>query len=77
MTRIKQTLQTPVNGRYRTVTAALCPTPGQDAKSMLNSALRTTEIRHYPPQTGGQAAQIKAGTTVLAYLQPNAGLQSP
>ncbi len=38
MTRIKQTLQNPVNGRYRTVPAALCPTPSQDAKSMLNQA---------------------------------------
>ena len=77
MTPIKQTLQTPVNGRYRTVTAALCPTPDQDAKSMLNPALRTTEIRHYPPQTGGLAAQTKACTRILAYLQPSAGLQSP
>jgi len=77
MTRIKQTLQTPVNGRYRTVTAPPCPTPGQDAKSMFNQALRTTEIRDYPPQTGGLAAQTKACTTVPAYLQPNAGLQSP
>ena len=68
MTRIKQTLQTPVNGRYRTVTAAHCPTPGQDAKSMLNQALRTTEIRHYPAQTGALAAQTKACTTVPAYL---------
>ena len=77
MTRIKQTLQTPVNGRYRTVTAPLCPTPGQDAKSMLNPALRTTEIRHYPPETGGLAAQTKADTTGLTYLQPSVGLQSP
>jgi len=77
MTRIKQTLQTPVNGRYRTVTAALCPTLGQDAKSMLNPALRTTEIRHYPLQTGALAAQTKACTTAPAYLQPGAGLQSP
>ena len=77
MTRIKQTLQTPVNGRYRTVTAALCPTPDQGAKSMLNQALRSTEIRHYPPQPGGLAAQTKSGTTVRTYLQPSAGLQSP
>jgi len=77
MTRIKQTLQTPVNGRYRTVTAPLCPTPGQDAKSMLNQALRTTEIRDDPPETGGLTAQTKAGTTVLTYLQLSAGLQSP
>ena len=77
MTRIKQMQQTPVNGRYRTVTAALCPTPGQDAKSMLNQTLRTTEIRDYPPQTGGLAAQTKACTTVPAYLQPSASLQSP
>jgi hypothetical protein len=77
MTRIKQTLQPPVNDRYRTVTAALCPTPGQDAKSMLNQALRTTEIRYYPPQTGELAAQTKSCTTVPAYRQPSAGLQSP
>ena len=77
MTRIKQTLQTPVNGQYRTVTAALCPTPGQDAKSMLNQTLRTTEIRDYSPQTGGLAAQTKACTRILIYLQPSAGLQSP
>jgi hypothetical protein len=44
---------------------------------MLNQALRTTEIRDYPPQTGGLAAQTKACTTVPAYLQPSAGLQSP
>ena len=77
MTRIKQTLQTPVNGRYGTVTAALCPTPDQDAKSTINPALQTTEIRHYPPQTGALAAQTKACTTFLTYLQPSAGLQSP
>ena len=77
MTRIKQTLQSPVNGRYRTVTAPLCPTPGQHAKSMLNQALRTTERRDYPPEIDGLAAQSKAGTTVLTYRQPSASLQSP
>ena len=77
MTRIKPTLHTPVNGRYRTVTAPLCPTPGQDAKAMLKQALQTTEIRDYPPETDALAAQTKAGTTVLTYLQPSASLQSP
>ncbi len=77
MTRIKQMLQTPVNGRYRTVTAPLCPTPGQHAKSMLNQAPRATEIRDYPPETDGLAVQTKASTTVLTYRQPSASLQSP
>ena len=77
MTRIKQTLQTPVNGRYRTVTAPLCPTPGQDAKSMLNQAPRATEIRDYPPETEVLTAQSKACTTVLTDLQASASLQSP
>ncbi len=77
MTRIKPTLHTPVNGRYRTVTAPLCPTPGQDAKSMLKQTLRTNEIRNYPVETDGLAAQTKAGTTVFTYLRPSASLQSP
>ncbi len=77
MTRIKQTLQSPENGRYRTAMAALCPTPGQHAKSVLSQALRTTEIRYYPAETDVLAAQTKACTTVLTDLQPSAGLQSP
>ncbi len=77
MTRTKQTLQTPVNGRYRTVTAALCPTPGEDAKSMLNQAPWATEIRDYPPEIDVLAAQTKACTTVLTDLQASASLQSP
>ncbi len=77
MTRLKQTLQSPVNGRYRTVTAPLCPTPGQHAKSVLIQALQTTETRDYPAETDGLAAQTKAGTTVLTYRQPSASLQSP
>ena len=77
MTHIKPTLHTPVNCRYRTVTAPLCPTPGQDAKSMLNQALGTTEIRDYPAETDALAVQTKAGTTVLTCLQPSARLQSP
>ena len=77
MTRIKQTLQNPVNGRYRTVPAALCPTPSQDAKSMLNQALGTTEIRYYSSETEVLAAQTKACTTVLTDLQPSASIQSP
>jgi len=77
MTRIKQTLQSPVNGRYRTVTAALCPTPGKHAKLMLNQALGTTEIRYYPSETEVLIAQTKACTIVRTDLQPSAGLQSP
>ncbi len=77
MTRIKQTQQSPVNGRYRTVTAPLCPTPGQHAKSVLIQALRTTETRDYPPGTEVLAAQTKAGTTVFTYRQPSENLQSP
>jgi hypothetical protein len=77
MTRIKPTLQIPVDGRYRTVTGPLCPTPSQDAKSMLNQALRTTEIRDYPAQTDLLSAQTKAGTTVFTHLRPSASIQSP
>ncbi len=77
MTRIKQMLQTPVNGRYRTVTAALCPTPGKHAKLMLKQALGTTEIRYYPSETEVLTAQTKACTTILTDLQPSADLQSP
>ncbi len=77
MTRIKQTLQSPVNGRYRTVMAALCPTPGKHAKLMLKQALGTTEIRYYPSETEVLIAQTKACTTVLADRQPNASIQSP
>ncbi len=77
MTRIKQTLQSPVNGRYRTVTAALCLTPGQHPKSMLNQAPWATEIRDYPPETEVLTAQTKACTTVLTDLQPSASIQSP
>ena len=77
MTHIKQTLQSPLNGRYRTVTAALCPAPCQHAKSVLNQTPRATEIRDYRPETEVLEAQTTAGTTVLTYLQPSAGLQSP
>ncbi len=77
MTRIKQTLQTAVNGRYRTMTAALCPTPGQHTKSMLNQALSTTETSDYPPETEVLATQTEASTTILTDRQPSAGLQSP
>jgi hypothetical protein len=77
MTLIRPTLQTYLNCPHSPETAPLCPTPDQDAKSMLNQALRTTESRDYPPQTEVLAAQTKAGTTVLAYLQPSASLQSP
>ncbi len=77
MTRIKQTLKTPLNGRNRTVTAALCLTPGQDTKLMLNQALGATEIRDYAAETDALAAQNKACTAVFTYRQPSASLLSP
>jgi len=66
-----------LNCPHSPVMAPLCPTPGQHAKSMLNQALRTTEIRDYPAENEVLAAQTKAVTIVLAYLQPSASLQSP
>ena len=77
MTLIRPTLQTYLNCPHSPETAPLCPTPGQDAKSMLNQALRTTEIRDYPAETEVLAVQTKAGTTVLTCLQPSTNLQSP
>ena len=77
MTCIIQALQTPVSCRYRTVTAGLCPTLGQDYKSMLNQALGTIEIREYSPKTDLLTAQTKVRTATLTYLQPSASLQSP
>jgi len=77
MTIIRPTPLSYLNCPHSPVTAPLCPTPGQDAKSMLNQALRTTEIRDYPAESDVLAAQTNAGTTVLAYLQPSASLQSP
>ena len=77
MTLIRPTPLTYLYYPHSPVTAPLCPTPGQDAKSMLNQALGTTEIRDYPPQTDALAAHTKAGTTVLTCLQPSASLQSP
>jgi hypothetical protein len=77
MIRINQTLQTPENCRYRTVTAALCPASEQGVKSTLNQAMEITEIRDHPPETDVLAMETKASTTVLTYLQPSAKLQSP
>jgi len=77
MTRINQVLQTPVHCRYRTVTAALCPTSDQEAKSMLKRALENTKIRDYPTKTEVLAAATTASTTVFTYHQPSANLQSP
>jgi hypothetical protein len=77
MTLIRPTPLTYLNCPHSPVTAPLCPTTGQDAKSILNQALRTTEIRDYPPQTEVLAAHTKAGTTVFTDLQPSASLQSP
>jgi hypothetical protein len=77
MIRINQTLQTPVHCRHRTVTAGLCPTLGQEDKSMLNQAPGTTEIHDYAAKADGLVVATKASTTVLTNLQPSANLQSP
>ena len=77
MIRINQALQTPVNCRYRTVTAVLCPTSEQEAKSMLNQAPGSTEIRDYAAKTDGLVVANKASTTILTYHRPSANLQSP
>ena len=77
MIRINQVLQTPAHCRYRTVTAALCPTLDPEAKSMLNHALGITEIRDYRQEIDVLAVETKASTIVLTYLQPSASLQSP
>jgi hypothetical protein len=77
MTLIRPTRLTHLNCPHSPETAPLCPTPDQNTKSMLNQALRTTEIRDYPAETEVLAVQTKAGTTVFACLQPSATLQSP
>ena len=77
MIRIKQTLQTPENCRYRTVTAAFCPTSEQESKFMISQALGITEIRDYAANTDEMVVVTKAFTTVLTYHQPSANLQSP
>jgi uncharacterized protein YejL (UPF0352 family) len=77
MIRINQTLQTPENCLYQTVTAALCPTSDQQAKSILNHALGITEIHDFPPEIDLLVVETKASTIVLTHLQPSASLQSP
>ena len=77
MTRINQTLQTPANCLYQTVTAALCPTSDQEVKPVLKQALEITGIRDYPAETDLLAVATKASTIVLTNLQPSANLQSP
>ena len=77
MTCITQALQTPVNCRYRTVTAAFCPTSEQQAKSMINQTLGETEIHDYTVNTDELVVVTKASTTILTYHQPSANLQSP
>ncbi len=77
MNRINQTIQTPENCLCQTVTAALCPTSDQEAKSMLNHALGTTEIHDFPPEIDVLAVETKASTTIRTHLQPSASLQSP
>jgi hypothetical protein len=51
MTLIRPTPLSYLNCSHSPVTAPLYPTPGQDAKSMFNQALGTTEIRDYPAET--------------------------
>jgi hypothetical protein len=77
MNRINQALQTPENCFYQTVTAALCPTSDQQAKSMLNHTLGITDIHDFPPEIDLLAVETKASTIVLTHLQPSASLQSP
>ena len=77
MSAIKPNPQTPANCRYRTVMEPLCPTPGQHPKSMLNQALRTTEIRDYSPESNTLAPSSAAFIDLLAQLIPSARLQSP
>jgi|GEM_PF-2721176 len=77
MIRINQTLQAPENCLYQTVTAALCPSSDQQAKSLLDHALGITEIHDFPPEIDLLAVETKSSTIVLTYLQPSASLQSP
>jgi hypothetical protein len=77
MIRIIQALQTPVSCRYRTVTAGLCPTSEQEAKSMINQALGATKTRDYTANTDELLVVTKAPTTVPTYQQPSTNLQSP
>ena len=77
MIRINQTLQSPVNCLYQTVTAGLCSTSDQEAKSILNHALGITEIRDYTPEIDVLVVETKASTVVLTYFQASANLQSP
>ena len=77
MIRINQTLQTPENCLYQTVTAALFPTSDQKAKYMLNQAMGATKIRDYTAVTDERVVLTKASTTIPIYQQPSANLQSP
>jgi hypothetical protein len=74
MIRINQALQTPVNCRYRTVTAVLCPTSEQEAKSMLNQAPGNIGIGDYAAGTDLLIVATKTSTTVLTYHRPSANL---
>ena len=77
MIGINQSLQTLGNCRYRTVTAALCPTSDQESKSLLNHALEITEIREFLSEINLLTVETEASATVLTYHQPGANLQSP
>ena len=77
MIRTNQILQTPVNCRYQTVTAELCPPSDQKAKSILNHALGITEIRDYTPEIDVRVVKTKASTIILTYFQASANIQSP
>jgi hypothetical protein len=76
MIGINQTLQTPENCLCQTVTAVLCPTSDQQAKSMLNRALGITEIHAFPLEIDLLAVETKSSTIVFTHLQPSASLQS-
>ncbi len=77
MIRTNQILQIPVNCRYQAVTAELCPTSDQEAKSILNHSLGITEIHDYTPEIDVRVVKTKASTIILTYFQASANIQSP
>jgi len=77
MTLIKLTLKITVSCRYRTVTALLCPTPRQYAKSMPNFAPGSAAIADYPTEIDAMATSRTTVTDTLRNLQPGELLQSP
>jgi hypothetical protein len=67
MTLIRPTPLSYLNCSHSPVTAPLYPTPGQDAKSMFNQALGTTEIRDYPAETESMFNQALGTTEIRDY----------